>query len=207
MHTLRSLRYLKEQKLDYYKNAGVSNITKKHYKIRLTKNYSYNLYEIVSVKDEDLRLIFDVIPTFKDNEPLPNNSGEKSKLHQYTVEIQFVHADKFGELDDLTSLSRTKLNVFWDNCIKNCDIKFYSDDPSFYWQGTWEDLAENNASIYPFKGKRGDHTWRKRHGASGGLLHPEIRITKHLAQILYDLDKYKDTIIQYLSENDLDYVE
>lgn len=198
-------RMLDEKTLDYYKKAGVSNITKKHYQVRLTKNYSYDFHEAVSVKDKDLRLIFYVIPTFKDNEPIPNKSGEKSIAHQYTVEVQFVKADKYADLSDLTSLSKDELAKFWKNIVANCDLKFYSDDPSFYWQGVWEDLDGNNSAIYPFKGEKGDHTWRNRHAVSGGLLDSSIRVTKHLAQIIYDLDSYKDVVLRYLANNELDY--
>ena len=99
---------LEEKNLGYYQKAGISNLTKKHYDIRLTKNYSYGLSKIILL-DHDLRLVFYAIPTFKDGKPLENKSGEKRHEHQYTIEVQFVKADKYMDFDDPEYVYKLKI--------------------------------------------------------------------------------------------------
>lgn len=87
------------------------------------------------------------------------------------------------------------------DAIHNCDVKFYSDDPSFYWQGVFEDLDKKNMSIYKFPGPNngnGNGVWRDRHALSGGLQDPYIRLTKHLAQVVNEIDSYIKEIAQNL---------
>lgn len=201
MNTNKSLT---EQKLKYYQSSGISNLTKKHYDIRLTKNYSYGLSKIVLL-DHDLRLIFYAIPTFKDGKPVANKSGEKQHEHQYTIEVQFVKADKIMDFDDPEGMEKSGLKKAMQKIIDSCDLKFYSDDPSFYWQGFWENLDARDSAIYPFKGTKGKDTWEARHAMAGGLVDTKIRVTKHIAQILIDMDTYKDEVANRISRGVYEY--
>lgn len=191
-------RRISEQVLEYFKKSGTSNLTKKHYQTRLTKEYSYGLQEIV-LTDSDLRLVFLVVPTFRNGKPVKNKK-KASRKSQYTVEIQFVNASEYIDIDLPDTMSSSDLKEGVDSMIDGCDLKFYSDDPSFYWQGFWEDLDASNSAIYPFEGTKGDHTWEDRHADSGGLLNSKIRVTKHITQILIDMkEKHKDKIIRMLA--------
>lgn len=190
-----------EETVGYFRTVGVSGITDKHYKIRLTKNYTYGLVRVEAIK-KDLKLTFYARPTFtKGNKSTPK--GDLSPANQYDLEILFVNADKYASafdvsLYEMSDLSKKELEKLWQKIVNNCDLKFYSNDPSFYWQGFWEDLDSCGASIKPFSGTKGDGTWRKRHNDSGGLVDEKLRITKHLTQVLLDLDDYKSNILKYI---------
>jgi hypothetical protein len=82
--------------------------------------------------------------------------------------------------------------------IHSCDVKFYSDDPSFDWQGCWEGLAKHDLSIYKFTGEKGKGIWDEKHAASGGLQNQEIHLTKHLSQVVNEIDSYIKQIAQNL---------
>lgn len=203
---------LQEKKLNYFINAGYSNLTKKHYEIRLTKDYTYGLKKILSVKNKDLRLYFIAKPTFTDGKK-SSREGNLRPTNEYDIQIQFCKADKFAdeygvELNELHLLEKNELKAFWKKAMDNCDLRFYSNDPSFYWQGFWEDLSNQRSAIKPFKGKRGTGRWRDIHQASGNLLNGKLRVTKHIAQILIDLDDvYEKRIVDYLGKNALQVVQ
>lgn len=211
---------LNEHKLNYFLNNGYSNLTKKHYEIRLTKDYTYSLRKIISVKDQGLRLYFSVRPTFSDGKK-SSRVGNLRPTQIYDVQIQFNKASKFLEKyqpekdDDLEEiplhevylLGKKDVKKFWEEVVDNCDLRFYSNDPSFYWQGFWEDLSNQRAAIKPFKGKRGTGRWRKIHQDSGNLTNGKLRVTKHIAQILLDLDIYEDRILKLLCKGPLDVVQ
>lgn len=182
----RNLKKLKENStLPYLRKYAVSNLTDKHYNIRMKNNYDYRLYSIILVNEKDLRFTFHAIPTFRDNKSRPNKYNSKSNTY-YTLQVQFLGVDEVVNIDNLIDNKLSKDDV--KNIIKKCDVQFYSDDTSFYYQGFWEDLAKNHLSIYPFSGVKGKGVWRDIHSNSGGLANPEIRVTKHLEQLLLDFD-------------------
>lgn len=204
---------LNEATKNYLIANGISNLTQKHYDIRLKNNYTYNFSYAVSVNGTDLRLIFNVIPTFRDGQPVPNSTGEKEVYNQYKVEIQFVNASNIGgeDLDELQFLNINAIRTFLKSIFDNCDIKLYSDDPSFYWQGFWEDLDSIGASIYPFKGVHGTGKWRGIHSTWKNkqyndklLKNNRLRMTKHITQIILNLDNYIQIIANYLSKHELE---
>lgn len=191
-----------EKVLSYYRQAGISNLTRKHYNIRLEKNYTYGLKDVVIVGDKHLRLVFDVSPTFFKGTPIKNQTGKPQKSDRYLVEIQFVNADKYLELSDVSFLDASEIRKGLQDIYKNCNLQFYSDDPSFYYQGFWEGLDKVASSIYPFKGVKGKDIWKAKHAASGGLLDADYRVTKHITQILIDLDNYTNKIIKKLENEE-----
>ena len=203
---------LDERTVDFFRSFGKSNLTDKHYKIRLTKDYTYNLVKILSVKEQGLRLYFSVRPTFSTGKK-SSREGNLRPTTTYDVQIQFDKAVKYLEpfkkddpdmlLSELYLLDLKDIRKFWRTVVDKCDVRFYSNDHSFYWQGFWEDLSNQRAAIKPFKGKHGDGTWRKRHQASGGLVKEKLRVTKHIAQILIDLEDYERYITTYLSKSQL----
>lgn len=210
---------LNEHKLNYFLNSGYSNLTKKHYEIRLTKDYTYSLRRIISVKDQSLRLYFSVRPTFSTGKK-SSRVGKLKPTQIYDVQIQFDKAYKFLEkyqpkgedaepvpLSEMYLLGKKAVKKFWEEAADNCDLRFYSNDPSFYWQGFWEDLSNQRAAIKPFKGKHGTGRWRKIHQDSGNLLNGKVRVTKHIAQILLDLDTYENNILKLLCKGPLDVVQ
>lgn len=178
-------RGFKENKLDYYAMAGISNLTDKHYKIRLTKEYFYELYSILFIEKKHLRFTFHAYPTFKGDKSLPNPYDKKEKAY-YTIQVQFLNVLPYVKLVNIISSKLTTKDI--NNIVDNCEVQFYSDDKSFYWQGFWEDLSKNKAAIYPFKGTNGKGIWKDIHTKAGGLTNPNLRVTKHIEQLIKEFD-------------------
>lgn len=198
----RRIKSLKEDStLPYLRKYAVSNLTDKHYNIRMKHNYDYKLYSIILINEKDLRFTFHAIPTFRNRKSRPNTYNSKSNTY-YTLQVQFLKINEVVDIDNILDNKLSKDDV--KNIIKKCDVQFYSDDISFYYQGFWEDLAKNHLSIYPFKGVSGKGIWRDIHGSSGGLVNSEIRVTKHLEQLLIDFDNIVlDQIDNFLKKEEI----
>ena len=74
--------------------------------------------------------------------------------------------------------------------IKNCDVKFYLDDPSYFYQASWEDGEKADIAIYKFPGKKGNDEWHDKHEQAGGLKNPYIHLTKHMGQIISQINHW-----------------
>lgn len=185
-----ALSYLEEITIkDLQKNA-VSNITKKSYDKRVTSQNNFVSLESVSFVQNDLRLTFSVESSEGDGNFI-DNKYTKPPAGFYTVMIQFIDSNKY-----LTNtINNESAQKALDQIFLNCDVKLFSDDPSFYWQGFWESLDDLDMAIFPFTGKPGDGQWTERHNNSGNLLIGNIRVTKHIKQILDELFVFKDQII------------
>lgn len=185
-----ALSYLEEITIkDLQKNA-VSNITRKYYDKRIQSQNSFISLESVSFVQNDLRITFSVESSEGDGGYI-ENKYTKPPTGFYTVMIQFIDSNKY-----LTnSINKESTQKALDQIFLNCDVKLFSDDPSFYWQGFWESLDDLDMAIFPFTGKPGDGEWTERHNSSGNLVIGNIRITKHIKQVLDEIFLYKDEII------------
>lgn len=196
---------LKENKLAYFGYAGTSNLTDKHYKERLNNNFEYSLYSILLVDKKHLRFTFHAFPTYLSNKSRPNEYDKKINSY-YTIQIQFLDATKIVDYEKFVSKD-VKVNDIKE-IVKNCEVQFYSNDESFYWQGFWEDLDSNNSSIYTFKGTNGKGVWRDNHQKSGGLSDPTKRITKHIKQLIEDFDLILNKQLpRYLKSHQIKFVQ
>lgn len=196
---------LKENKLDYFGYAGTSNLTDKHYKERLNNNFEYSLYSILLVDKKHLRFTFHAFPTYLSNKSRPNEYDKKVNSY-YTIQIQFLNATDIVDYDKFVSKD-IKVNGI-KNIVKNCEVQFYSNDESFYWQGFWEDLDSNNSSIYSFKGTNGKGVWRGNHERSGGLIDPKKRVTKHIKQLIEDFDLIlNNQLPRYLKSHQIKFIQ
>lgn len=184
-----SKRNYNESTLAYYDMAGISNLTDKHYKIRLTKEYFYELYSILFVEKKHLRFTFHAYPTFKGDTSLPNSYDKKEKAY-YTIQIQFLNVISYIKAPNILigKITLKDMKTLKDHC----EVQFYSNDKSFYWQGFWEDLSKNNSAIYSFKGTNGKGIWKDIHAKSGGLTDPSKRVTKHIEQLIKEFDDIMD---------------
>ncbi len=121
------------------------------------------------------------------------NSGTK----KYKEEIKLFDTDSYLE-KLFNEKSWAEQKKIMKEMFQKCDIQVHSDDPSFYWQGFWEDLAKNDLAVYPFKGKKGSGSWSNRHYVSGGLKDAEIRITKHLYDLMILITEGSDNDYKHL---------
>lgn len=176
-----------ETNIDKLRSGGfVSNLTTGYLNNRLKG--PQNRIEVASatyyVSDNFLEVAFDVQPT--------------QGVNHYTVILRFYDVGKYVK-DDLGKARFSVVEHTLNKIIKQCDVRFYSDDPSFLWQGCWEGLDKNDMSIFKFTQPKGDGIWDNRHMLSGGIGNRELHLTKHIAQIVTYIDGYIHTIAQKIN--------
>lgn len=186
-----------EATIDSLAGNSVSGLTQHHLDQRYQNDFSIDLGQASYNRRENyLELIFFANSTYGDTGFIAATDLPQGKNGQYTLCLRFYKVGQF--LKDEKNMSYSQLEKALLECIHRCDVRFYSDDPSFYWQGCWEGLDKNNLSIYKFTGEKGSGEWNAKHAASGGISNPEIHLTKHLAQIVNEIDSYVKQIAQNL---------
>lgn len=183
---------LKEMTLPQIGANAISNFTQTKINDRYQNEYTYS---VGSVENDgvNLTVTFQVLSTFMNGEPVYAGYTD-SKDGEYAVVIQFQNANQFCDFGTLSMESNDSKIQIVKKIIENCDVKVYSDDPSFYYQGFWEDLDQVNMSLYPFPGPKGDGKWQAFHFVSGGLKNPMVRVTKHIGQIALEYSKFINNI-------------
>lgn len=213
---------LKEIKLPDIRTQATSNLTAKHLDIRYDNNYHYTVaYAFVQLpgsiakrimrslrgaqnKPWTLTVLYDVDSTFDDGVSLPNNIIP-AEAHKYHVIVQFQDIMKAEQASGLKWKQFLKYKPqeqqrLIQAAINTCDVKLYSDDPSFYYQGVHEILDAHGCALYPFTGPKGTGQWKARHQASGGL-HTDFHVTKHIAQISEQIGNDWQAIVQQINQN------
>lgn len=199
------MKLLLEATLDILTQTAISNLTKKHLDKRETKGDSeINLASATwHTKKDFLELVFYAKSSFGDTQYIAaDNISNNTPNGYYTVVIRFYNVSSQSpdfQPADFENLEHSKLQQIIKNVLHNCDAKFYSDDMSFLFQGCWEDLAKEDMSIYKYTGPKGKGIWRGIHNSSGGITNPNIHLTKHIAQVIRDIDLYVTKIEQLLT--------
>lgn len=203
---------LLETKIDYLMTTGVSNLTQKYLNLRFEGDARSRIDLIQSnwhINSDKLELVFYADATYSDNTQNMTVPEAKSRFGttpsgKYLIVVDFLKVRKWlKDYDTLLESNPNRLKAYVKSLLHNADAQFYSDDPSFWYQGVFEDLDSENMSIFNFKGPQGRGIWRGIHSDSGGLQDPKIRVTKHIAQIIMFIDDYIDDIVNYtLKMND-----
>lgn len=184
---------------DLLPDGGVSGITQKWLDKRYSEGDSrLDFAEAKYFNRQYLQLVFFAASTYGGTSFIgaPDNDLPQAPNGYYTLVLRFLKPDMY--LRNIETMNDKQLAQALKKVFEACDVKLFSDDPSFYWQGSYEDLSKHNACVYKFSGENGDGTWRNRHFASGGLDNSEIKLTKHLAQLLDTLDYYIPEIVKAL---------
>lgn len=190
-----------EATIDSLATTGVSNLTQKHLNIRYENDFNIDLAAATYYKRKDfLELIFFANSTFGATDFIAGTNLPQGKNGQYTLCLRFYKVKSF--LENADTLGFTQLETALKDCLHKTDVKFYSDAPDFYFQGAWESLDKEGMSIYKFSGVNGKGIWDAKHYSSGGITNPRIHLTKHLAQIVNEIDDYIRQIAQILTLND-----
>lgn len=183
--------------------GGVSNLTMKHLDLRSSEGDSMIVFgdSTLSTKDDHLEITFFAHSTYGAEDYIDYGASTgASKINDgksYTLKIRFIKVKKYGLDKKFNSLDFSAMEEKIREVAENCDAKFYSDDPSWFFQGGWEIADKYKASIYKFPGPNGTGQWEARHRASGGL-RGNIYLTKHLAQVVDAFDSYIPMICQSL---------
>ena len=190
-----------EANIDYLSQTAVSDLTKKWYDLRMSEgeidiklnSANYN------TRNNYLELIFFAKSTYGNTSFIAATDLPEAPNGWYTLAMRFYGVKPIlGKAKELQALGYQEIENRLKKAIHGCDVKFYSDDPSFFYQGMWEDLDHEKMAIYKFTGPEGKGIWRGIHQAAGGLSNPNIRITKHFAQIISEMDTYIPQISQNL---------
>lgn len=192
-----------EATIDSLTQNGVSGLTKKHLGLRYDEGdseisvgkstlfQSKNFYEAVFFANSSYGAT-DYIASA--------DTGTNAPQGTYTLVLRFYNVSTYLGNEDFAigQMQYSKIEQILKSIVHNCDAKFYSDDPSWFYQGAWEGLDKNKMSIYKFPGPKGSGVWHARHGASGGLSNDTIHLTKHLAQVVEQIDAYIPKLAQTL---------
>jgi hypothetical protein len=158
---------------------------------------SIDVLEATWDSSDDLVIYFYVTPTQNtQTTKVMTPSGRSYPGSFYNVVFKFEGVSEIlGDKETFKQSSDdAKKIAAIKNLIRVRPVKVYSNDPSFWWQGMYEDLEYYDGNIFPFQGPKGDGVWRKRHVDSGGLNKPPLRITKHMSQVISIFDDYVQTI-------------
>ena len=185
-----------EATIDSLRGNSVSGITQRSLDQRYQNDFNIDLAQASYHRKEDfLELIFFANSTYGATDFISATSLPQGKNGQYTLCLRFYKVNSY--LKDEKSMGYSQLEKAIKDCIHNCDVKFYSDDPSWFFQSGWEEADKQGLSIYKFPGPKGTGVWTERHKASGGL-NSDVHLTKHLAQVVDEIDSYVTEIAQNL---------
>ena len=185
-----------EATIDSLKNTVVSGLTQYNLDIRYQNDFYIDLGEATyNSKENYLELIFFANSTFGDTSFIAATNLPQGKNGQYTLCLRFYDVNSF--LKNEKNMGYSELEKALYSVIHSCDVKFYSDDPSWYFQGGWEACDKENLSIYKFPGPPGKNIWTNRHKSSGGLS-GDAHLSKHLVQVVYEIDNFIKKIAQNL---------
>lgn len=174
--------------------GGTSNLTAMHLDRRVTDPEANSHVELIEAKwkvdENEVIIFFYVSPTYNSHTVL-TPSARPYEGSFYNVVFQFIGVEPFlGTLEQYTGSNEGAREKAMQNMVWNCAVKVYSNDPSFYYQASWEDLAKVDGAVFPFPGPTGTGYWHDKHVASGGLSNPNIHITKHMANIIEEMPRF-----------------
>lgn len=177
---------------------AVSSLTDKHLEIRYHEEYRWAFQSAIIYTSHDLmELVFLVYSTFKKGNPLPLfKSPFKQIPGYYTVAVRCYKISEIISLSEWRNLTLPDKTAVIELLLESSDCKVYSDDPSFYYQGAWEDLYKKNLSIFKFPGPAGDGIWSAKHGDTQI---DGVHVTKHIAQLASEIYSYAETIAAQVS--------
>lgn len=193
------LTKLYEKTLDMLQQSGVSGIVDKS----LEKRYSDgdSTISLASAnylkRNNILELIFWANSSYGNESFVAATDLPQPPNGKYTLALRFYGVKNYLTKNVLSS-GYSEIEKALKEIVHSCDVKFYSDDPSFFFQGCFEDLDKEDLSIYKFPGPDGKGIWRGRHYSSGGVSNPNIHLTKHLAQVCLEIDEFIRPMAQML---------
>src|SRR5574344_902846 len=192
----------KEMSLDSMKVGTASGITQKALTDRFKNGDSHiELFSaICNIQKDFLEIIFQGNLTYGTTDYIAASDVQHDVNGAYSVVLRSYQVSKFLK-QDFYKLTYSQEMPLIKQVIHNCDVKFYSDDPSYYFQGSWEDGEKAGIAIYKYTGEPGKNIWHDKMVNSGGLQNPNIHLTKHIAQIVEQIDSYLPKICQNLKIN------
>lgn len=182
-----------EATLDQVTSSSVSSKTQHWLDDRYQNDFTINFAQAVYNKKQDfLELIFFANSTYGGQSTISaTDVPQGAKPGQYTIALRFYNVGTY--LSKEKDMGYAQLESALKEVFHKCNVKFYSDDPSYFYQGVWSNNEKHDMAIYKFPGPEGDGTWDARHPTSSGS-----HVTKHIAQVCNEIDSYVKQVAQNL---------
>jgi len=193
------IKLIEANSLKDYASGAISRITARSLAIRYKNDYGYSVTSaVVTKKYGILDVIFKVRSTFGNGSPKVFGIT-KSEPGYYTIILRFKDISSINDFSNWYSLSKEEKENILQQIFELCTCLMYSDDPSFFYQGVWEDLDKENLALFKFpKQYEGKGIWHARHNAGSSLSNPNVHVTKHIAQIAESYLGFIDDIINII---------
>ena len=134
----------------------------KFYKLRMKANNGITLKDI-SWNDRNTRgtgdnkysstltLTFSIVPTYFSQVSILSKDGTPSKADHYTFKLQFQDINKWiGSRKEFLELSESDKVEFMKAIMKKAEVKLWSNDYSWLFQGNYENAVNLDYSLYPW---------------------------------------------------------
>jgi len=194
-YSVETLQFLRERfSLNDLETRAISNLTQKHLDTRLTDPEMRAGIRVIEAQwDPDkntFTVFFEMEPSGGTPTKVITTTGREYEGTFYNTVFQFQNPGRWlGSPEEFQQKSASEQIDDIEDMILSAEAKLYSNDPSFYYQGMWEDLDSVGGAAFDFPGPKGDGVWRARHAQSGGLANPKVRITKHMGQVIGNIGK------------------
>ena len=184
--------------IDDLKSNAASSLNKKFLNLRKSDGASGSILTDVKWDEETdtITLDWQITPTYSQSVTNYTPELESYTDNKYLAQIQFVDVSKFlGKKETYKEFTPSEQSNLVSDMIKNGEIKVWSSDPSFYFQGAFESMSDLDASIYDFPGPASkNHIWAKRHGT-------DIHVSKHILEILKAISFNASNVSKRLRES------
>jgi hypothetical protein len=183
-------------------DSAVSNLNKKWYKDR--KDNSGSDSDLTNItwnhRKDEIRMNFRTKPTYDKTVQVFSINGNPKNGANYKIVVQMIGVNKhLGTREEYQEFSQSEQQELVELAIKEAEVRVWANDPSFYFQGAWENLADIGASVYNFPGPNGKDVWNNRHFASGGLDFKRMHLTKHIYEVFQKISDFVPEIARKLN--------
>ena len=179
------------------KQNAVSDLNKKFLAQRKKEGNSGSKLQSVTWNESNdtIGIVFFVNPTYDKEVKNYSPTGSEYIDNKYTVEIEFQNVSNYlGDRETFNSFTPKEQGDLILSFLDNCEVKLWSSDPSWIFQGSFEAMDDLDASIFPLWSPKGKDIWNARHGL-------EPHITKHTYEIAQVLKaNYQDIARQLRGE-------
>ena len=149
-----------------------------------------------------LTLTFNVRPTYKGSQGNYTQKGTQTGTKKnYQVKIQFQNINDWVESRQaFLGLTKGEQIEFIHGIIKDADVKIWSDDPSWIYQGNYENAVELDYSLYswPSNVPKAKGRWAKI--KTGSTTTPYFSLSKHMIETLTIIPFIADQIAKMIRE-------
>jgi len=172
------------------KKNSLSDRNKHFYQIRKKDGTTGSIFQTAEWSDDtdSVLVTFHVRPTYDKKVDTYTPTLKRKTDNKYTIKLEFLNASDFlGSKENFIEQKKGIQQKRVRKMLKEGLVRIWENDPSFFFQGSFETFAKVDGTIYPYTGPKGKGIWNRRHDPAGGdkdFLH----LTKHLVELLIALN-------------------